>query len=394
MPDFGRQLLHEWMLDPSVTYLNHGTVGATPRRVLQAQRDLTDRIEQQPAQFMLRELADVHNDGSWTGPPPHLRVAAAQVAEFVGAAASDLVFVDNITAGANAVLRSFPFAVGDEILVTNLGYGGVTNAAQYVARAAGATVRSIDLPWPGAPAQAFVDAVAAGIRAQTRLMIVDHITAETALVLPLAEIIEVCHAHDVLVLVDGAHVPGNIPVDIAALGADWYTGNLHKWAWAPRSCGILWAAPQHHGSLHPTVISWGLDHGIAAEFDLLGTRDPTASLVAPLAIDMLREFGLADVYAYNHSLAWWAGQHLSQRWGTAFDTPRSMIGAMVNVTLPAELAAAKPGDVQSALRRASIEVPVFAHPHGLTLRVSAQIYVDRADIERLADAVAALAASA
>lgn len=391
MPDFGRQLLPEWMLDPSVTYLNHGTVGAPPRRVLQAQRDLADRIERHPAQFMLRELADTHDDGSWSGPPPHLRAAVAHVAEFVGASANDLVFVDNITTGANAVLRSFPFVAGDEILVTNLGYGGVTNAARYVARTNGATVRSIDLPWPGAPAQAFVDSVAAGIEPQTRLMIIDHITAETALVLPLPEIIAACHAHDVLVLVDGAHVPGNIPVDIAALDADWYTGNLHKWAWAPRSSGILWAAPRHHESLHPTVISWGLDHGIAAEFDLLGTRDPTASLTAPFAIDMMREFGLADVFAYNHDLAWWAGQHLAQRWGSAFDTPRSMIGAMVNVTLPASLATAKPGDVQAALRQASIEVPVFAHPHGLTLRVSAQIYVDCADIDRLGDAVIALA---
>ena len=391
MPDFGRQLLPEWMLDPSVTYLNHGTVGAPPRRVLQAQRDLADRIERQPAQFMLRELADVHDEGSWSGPPPHMRAAAAHVAEFVGATPNDLVFVDNITTGANAVLRSFPFAAGDEILVTNLGYGGVTNAAEYVARTVGATVRSIDLPWPGAPVQAFVDAVAAGIQPQTRLMIVDHITAETALVLPLAEIIAACHARDVLVLVDGAHVPGNIPVDIAALDADWYTGNLHKWAWAPRSSGILWAAPRHHGSLHPTVISWGLDHGIAAEFDLLGTRDPTASLIAPFAIDMMREFGLADVFAYNHDLAWWAGEHLAQRWGSVFDTPRSMIGAMVNVTLPASFATAKPGDVQAALRQASIEVPVFAHPHGLTLRVSAQIYVDRADIDRLGDAVITLA---
>ena len=392
MGNFGKHLLSEWMLDPSVTYLNHGTVGAPPRRVLQAQRELSDRIEHQPAQFMLRELADIHADGTWTGAPPHLRAAAALVGEFVGAAAEDLVFVDNITAGANAVLRSFPFVAGDEILVTNLGYGGVTNIAHYVARTTGATVRSIELPWPGAAPHEFVDAIAAGIGPHTRLMIVDHITAETALVLPLAEIIAACHDRGVLVLVDGAHAPGGIPIDIASYGADWYTANLHKWAWAPRSCGILWAAPQHHGTLHPTVISWGLDHGITAEFDLLGTRDPTPFLIAPFAIAMMREFGLAEIYTYNHALAWWAGQHLAQRWGTTFATPEAMIGSMVNVTLPRALADADAASVRARLGDVGIEVPVFAHPHGLTLRVSAQIYVGRDDIDRLGDAVLAMAA--
>ena len=392
MGNFGKHLLSEWLLDPSVAYLNHGTVGATPRRVLHAQRELSDRIERQPAQFMLRELADVHADGTWEGPSPHLRVAAARVAEFVGAAAEDLVFVDNITTGANAVLRSFPFVAGDEILVTNLGYGGVTNAAHYVARTTGATVRSIDLPWPGAAIHEFVDAIAAGIQPHTRLMIVDHITAETALVLPVREIVEACHARGVVVLVDGAHAPGNIPIDIASYGADWYTANLHKWAWTPRSCGILWAAPQHHDTLHPTVISWGLDHGLAAEFDLLGTRDPTPFLTAPFAIDMMREFGLTEIYGYNHELAWWAGQQLSQRWGTAFTTPEGMISSMVNVALPHAMASADAAAVRARLGAVGIEVPVFAHPAGLTLRVSAQIYVGHDDIERLGAAVLELAA--
>jgi isopenicillin-N epimerase len=319
-----------------------------------------------------------------------MRVAATHVAEFLGVQPADLVFVDNITAGANAVLRSFPFVAGDEILVTNLGYGAVTYTAEYVARSVGATVRSIDLPWPGAASSDFVDAIVAGLRPQTRLAIVDHITAETALVLPIAEIIRACRERGVLVLVDGAHTAGNVPLDIAALDADWYTGNLHKWAWAPRSSGFLWAAPQHHGTLHPTVISWGLDHGLAAEFDLLGTRDPTPWLIAPMAIDLLREYGLDDVFAYNHDLAWWAGNHLAEQWGTVFATPESMIGAMVNVTLPQRLHDREPGDVQSALRAAGIEVPVFAHPHGLTVRVSVQVYVDRSDIQRLSDSVLAL----
>ena len=386
----------EWLLDPDVTYLNHGTVGVTPRRVLAHQRAITDEIERQPARFMLRELADT--DGTATT-LPRLRVAAAAVAEFVGVAAEDLVFVDNITTGANAVLRSFPFKTGDEIAVTNLGYGGVTNTAAYVARTTGATLRTIELPQPGAAADEFIEAIAAGLGAHTRLLIVDHITAATAMVLPLAQIAALCHDRGVLVFADGAHVPGNIPVDIDSLGVDWYAANLHKWAWAPRSCGLLWSAKQHQGYLHPTVISWGLDNGIAAEFDLLGTRDPSAALTAPFSIELLDEFGgdegVTAIYRYNHELAWWAGQHLAECWGTRFATPEAMIGSMVNVRVPAGLGTTKDdaGRLRAQLDDAGIEVPVFAGTDQLTLRVCAQIYCDRADIEHLGDAVAKSAAN-
>ena len=195
---------------------------------------------------------------------------------------------------------------------------------------------------------------------------------------------------------DGAHVPGNIAVDIDALGVDWYTANLHKWAWAPRSAGLLWTAKHHQDYLHPTVISWGLDHGIAAEFDLLGTRDPTANLTAPYSIELMNQVGgrdgVAAIYRYNHELAWWAGQYLADRWGTRFATPEEMIGAMVNVPLPAQLGSSADDAerIRADLELAGIEVPVYPGPDGLTLRVSAQVYCDRADIERLADTVVKL----
>ena len=383
----------EWLLDPDVTYLNHGTVGATPRRVLAHQRAITDEIERQPAKFMLRELADSHADFTF---PSRIRVAAAEVAEFVGVAGEDLMFVDNITTGANAILRSFPFASGDEIAVTSLGYGGVVNAATYVTRTINGTLRTIELPQPGAEPGDYIAAIAAGLGDRTRLLIVDHLTPATALVLPLAEIAVLCHERGVLVLADGAHVPGNIAVDIESLGVDWYVANLHKWAWAPRSAGVLWAAEQHHEYLHPTVISWGLDHGLSAEFDLLGTRDPSHFLTAPFAIELLNEFGgddgVAAIYRYNHDLAWWAGQYLADRWGTRFTTPEEMIGSMVNVRLPVALGSTRDDAerTRAALEAAGIEVPVYAGADEMTLRVCAQIYCDRGDIERLADAVVKL----
>ena len=383
----------EWLLDPDVTYLNHGTVGATPRRVLAHQRAITDEIERQPAKFMLRELADSH--GEFTV-PSRIRVAAAAVAQFVGVEGEDLMFVDNITTGANAILRSFPFAAGDEIAVTTLGYGGVVNAATYVTRTINGSLRTIELPEPGVQPGDYVEAIAAGLGEQTRLLIIDHLTPGTALVMPLAEIAALCHERGVLVLADGAHVPGNIAVDIDSFGVDWYVANLHKWAWAPRSAGVLWAAKQHHEHLHPTVISWGLDHGLSAEFDLLGTRDPSHFLTAPFAIELMNEFGgddgVAAIYRYNHELAWWAGRYLADRWGTRFTTPEEMIGSMVNVRLPAHLGVTRDDAerVRAALEIEGIEVPVFGGANCLTLRVCAQIYCDRVDIERLGDAVAKL----
>lgn len=395
MPDFGPSWRGEWMLDPSITYLNHGTVGAPPRRVLQAQADLRDEIERQPARFLLRELADHHGSGLAATPGKErtrMRRAADEVGAFLGVGGDDLAFVENATSGANAVLRSFPFRAGDEIVVTDLGYGGVTNIATYVARTVGATVRTVSLPRPGAPTDAFVDAVVAGLGDATRVLIIDHITAETALLLPLRAIADACHERGVLVLADGAHAPGAIELDIPALGVDWYTANLHKWAWTARSAGILWAAPEQRQNLHAHVISWGLDQGLGAEFDLLGTRDPTPYLTAPVAIAMMREIGVEAIRAYNHDMALWAGRHLAERWGTVFATPEDMIGTMATVNLPE--AAGSTSEDAAALKDAllwedAIEIPVFSIDGRLASRVSAQIYNGRDDVERLATAVLA-----
>jgi len=279
---FGRAALErDWGLDPSLVYLNHGTVGASPRRVLAAQQRIRDEIERQPSRFLLRELADQ----GMTRPGhdrPRIRVAAEAVAEFLGARGDDLVFVDNATTGANAVLQSLELEAGDEILVTDLGYGAVTNTARYVTRRRGASVRVVEMPWPP-EARAVLRAIEQGLTPRTRLAIVDHITSETAAILPIADVAASCRARGVPILADGAHAPGQLALDIGALGVDWYTGNLHKWAWSPRSCGILWAAPPRQAAVHPTVISWNLDQGFTAEFDWIGTRDPSAALAAPEA---------------------------------------------------------------------------------------------------------------
>ncbi len=390
MPSFGRALLAEFPLDRSIAYLNHGTVGVTPLRVLAAQQSIRDEIERQPSRFLLRELtAPATSVGMPRSGTPRLRVAAAEVASFLGARGDDLVFVDNATTGANAVLRSFPFNPGDEVIVTDLGYGGVINAARFAAREKGAMVRTVTMPWPFG-ATDLADAVVEAATARTRLAIVDHIAAESAVILPVAAIAARLRAKGVATLVDGAHAPGAIPVDITALGVDWYVANLHKWMWVPRASGILWAAPERQARLHPPVISWGLDEGFTTTFDLPGTRDPSPHLAAPAAIALLHEWGVDAVQRYNHDLAWQAAQHVSRRWGTAFETPEDLIGTMATVTLPAALGSTR--DDALRLRDAlffddGIEIPVHAYRGQLRARISAQVYNDMDDMERLASAV-------
>lgn len=387
-PSFGRSMLAHWALDPDITYLNHGTVGAVPRRVLAAQQAIRDEIERQPSRYLLRDL--VGHVGAAPPAVPLMRQAAAKVAAFVGARGEDLAFVDNATTGANAVLRSFAFAEGDEIVVLNLGYGAVIKAAQYVARRAGARVVTAELPFPVADPGECVDAVTRVLTPRTRLAVLDHITAESALVLPLAEIAARCRDRGVAVLVDGAHVPGAVALDIPSLGVDWYTANLHKWAWSPRSCGFLWATPERQADLHPTVISWGLDQSFAAEFDWVGTRDPSPYLAAPEGLAFLEELGAEKVSAYDHELAWKGAHRLAERWGTSLVTPESMIGTMATIQLPESLGSTVK---EAALLRDAllfedrIEVQLHAWQGRLWTRISAQIYNDMDDVERLAAAV-------
>jgi isopenicillin-N epimerase len=381
--------LRYWPLDPAITYLNHGTVGVTPRRVLAAQQSIRDLIERQPSRFLLRELSAV-TVGRPRTDRPRLRAAADVVAAFIGARGDDVVFVDNATAGANAVLRSFPLEPGDEILVTDLGYGGVTRAAIFTARERGATVRTVEMPHPVTAPAELIEAWATAVGPRTRLVIVDHITAESALVFPLAEIAARLRAQGVAVLADGAHAPGAIPLDVPSLGVDWYVGNLHKWAWTPRSSGILWAPSHRQSQLHPPIASWGLDLGFTTEFDSPGTRDPSPHLAAPAALALLSECGVEDVRRHNHELAWNGAKLLAGRWNTPFMTPEPLIGTMATVMLPEALG--RTADDAARLRDAllfedRIEVQVHAYRGRLHARISAQVYNDLTDMDRLAGAV-------
>ena len=396
-------MLAHFPLEPGAVYLNHGTLGVTPLAVMRTRETILDEIERHPSRFLIRELMHL---GTMTvaevahvdAPAPRLRAAADRVAAFLGAGADSLAFVDNASSGINAVLRSIEFRPGDEILVSDHAYGGVVRAAAFIARQAGATIATVTWPFPACDAQSYVDALDRAVTPRTRLALIDHVTSETALVLPLVALVDVCRAHGVPVLVDGAHAPGAIDVDIASLGVDWYAANLHKWAFAPRGCGVLWAAPERRADLHPAVLSWGVtSDDWLQEFDWTGTRDPSPWLSAPAGLDFMAEvLGIAAMREHNHRLAWQSAERLAARWSFAWTTPESMIGCMMTVPLPARFANADAATAQrvrdTLLVDHGIEAPVIARGGALWVRLSLQVYNDESDVDRLAAAIETMTA--
>ncbi len=303
------------------------------------------------------------------------------------------MFVENASAGVNSVLRSLDFAPGDEIVATALGYPAVLNAARYTAKRTGARLVTVALRLPVAGPAAIREAVAAALTPRTRLAILDHVTSATACVMPIAALIADCRGAGVPVLVDGAHAPGMLPLALDRLGADWYTGNCHKWLFAPKGAAFLHARRDRRDGLHPLVISHGVDNGLHAAFDWPGTRDFTAWLAVPDGIAFHRGHDSEALRAHNCRLAAAMAAELATRWGTDAAVPPAMLGSMATVRLPLKGAATP----ESALRvhdrlvdDHGVEVPVWAIGDALWLRISAQIYNEPADYRRLADAVATL----
>lgn len=375
----------EFAFAPGLVYLNHGAYGATPRCVRTAQDRWRGRIEANPSAFFQADY------------PGLVREAAGAVAGFLGGRAEDWVFVENATAGVNAVLGSLALQPGDEILTTTHAYGAVRNAIAHHAGRVGAKLVEAVLPLPAIDDDAVIAAVEAALGPRTRLAVLDHVTSSTATVLPAKRLAALVQAAGVPVLIDGAHAPGMLALDVPAIDADWYVGNAHKWLFAPRGCGLLWTAPGRQATTHPAVISHGLGRGYTAEFDWIGTRDVTPWLAVAEAIAFCRRLGPDRMRAWNHALAVEAATLLAQAWNTEAAAPPSMTGAMASVRLPlppiADVASAV--RLQVALRtRFQIEVPMLWLDSELWLRVSAQVYNRPEHYRRLAEAVGRLVCDA
>lgn len=335
-------------------------------------------MERQPVRFMNELL------------PAALRDAAARLGKFLGARADNLVFVDNATTGVNAILRSFPWQRGDELLLGEHAYPAVKNAARFVSARFGIRVREVAIPFPLGQSSELADAYVSAVSTNTRLAIVDHVASPSALVFPVRNIVSRLKRAGIAVLVDGAHAPGMLPLALDEIGADWYVGNCHKWLFAPKGCAFLWASPERQAGLHPLVISNHFGQGYVREFDWTGTRDASAWLSIGAALDFLRDLGGDKLRKRNHALAMQAAKLLSKAWHVSVPAPARMYGSMVALPVPGRIEGSQAGadDLHDRLwRRHRIEVPVFVIGKRLHVRISAQAYNELEDYLALAAAV-------
>ena len=337
----------DFLLDPEVTFLNHGSYGACPVPVFERYQELQRELERNPVEFLARRFDEL------------TAAARAALASFVGARGDDLVFVPNATAGLNAVIRSLRLEPGDEVLTTRHEYGAVTRTWQF----AGATL-----------VYAEPEELAAAIGPRTKAVSVSHVTSPTALVLPVEEICAAARAAGVLSIVDGAHAPGQLALDLERVGADIYAGNCHKWLCAPKGAGFLWAREEHHGWIDPLVVSWGYDEGFAKRHGWQGTRDPAAALTVPAAIEAHRGFDLERC----------------RRLAASFHDRLPPVGPNPAPQMWAsEVATDDPEGLQRRLfDEHRIEVVVREWEGRSLLRVSIAPYNEAADVERLLAALA------
>lgn len=375
-----------WLIDPGITFLNHGSFGACPIPVLQAQQQLRHQLERQPLQFFNHTFE------------PLLDAARQALAAFVGAEPEGLVFVPNATTGINAVLRSLPWQAGDQVLTTNHEYNACRNALNYVAERAGVQVQVAAIPFPLGSAAQVMEAVLAKVTPQTRLVLLDHVTSQTGLIFPIADLVQKLAALGVETLIDGAHAPGMLPLHLATLGATYYTGNCHKWLCSPKGAAFLYVRADRRDLIRPLTISHGANttrpdrSRFWLEFDWMGTDDPTASLCVPKAIEWMGSLlpgGWPELMHRNHELAIAARQLMAERLQILPPCPDNLIGAMAVLPLPSTTALKLQ---QTLWKQYSIEVPVYdwGEPPQQYLRISAQIYNDLEQYDLLASKLLSL----
>lgn len=384
-----------WTLDPKICFLNHGSFGACPKVVQERQSALRAQMESEPVRFMGIEL------------PPLLEEARGRLATLIGADPQEVALVRNATYGVNSALISFPLKPGDEVLVTDHEYNACRNALDRRAADAGASVKLIHLPFPIQHEDQVVDCVLQAAGPKTRLLLIDHVTSPTALVLPVQRIVSALRERGIETIVDGAHAPGMVPLDLRSLGAAFYTGNCHKWLCAPKGTAFLRVREDFIPLARPAVTSHGMNQPVTTksrflmEFDWTGTDDFTGWCTLPATLDFMESLlpgGINAVMAANRAKALAARALLHESLGTTAIAPESMIGSFASVRVPDQARAAagnafEPEELGSRLfREHHIEVPVIVFPEAprRLVRVSAQVYNTMGDYERLARALKTL----
>ncbi len=378
-----------WNFGEGVTPLNHGSFGACPAAILDLQQKLRTRMENATTDFFVREA------------PPLLAEARTQLASFLGADAEGLSFVPNATSGVNAVLRSLKWNRGDEIVTTNLIYPACRNALGFIAERYGVIIKRCTIPYPPVSEQQLIEGIQNCITPETKLALIDHVTSSTALILPVQQIIHLLHEKGITVLVDGAHAPGMVELNLCKLNPDWYTGNCHKWLCAPKGSAFLYTAPQHRKETVPLSISNnfyssdGIPAGYRAAFDWTGTADLTPYLCVPESIRYLASVlpgGWDAIRARNHQLLSQAAPLVAQALHTKAPELGAMTGSMLSLVIPGNPYTADANGLHplgnQLWEKHRIETLITCLPDGrAALRLSAHIYNDIADYIKLAEAI-------
>jgi isopenicillin-N epimerase len=375
-PALGADLASLFPIDRSYTFLNHGSFGSCPFEVLAEQDRIRREIEARPIEMLGRRM-----DGL-------LASARASVARFVGTAADRLGFVTNATEGVHALLRSIAWRAGDEVVCTDHVYRAVRQSLRRLEVEFGIVVHEVHVPLPVRGAGDFIEPIVSRFNDRTRLLLIDHITSPTAIVVPIHELGREARRRGIRVLVDGAHGPGSVPLSIDDIPCDAYTGNLHKWCCAPKGCGFIAASADFAAELRPIATSHRYGEGLVREFDWQGTRDMSPWLAAPFALRFFERFGWDNVRRHNHELAAWAHRELVARWNVAPLAPLdgSMLASMAPIPVPERAQAAFESEMalQAHLYdRARIEIPVIAWHGRWHVRVSCHLHTSPSDVERL-----------
>ncbi len=380
----------QFLLDPEVTFLNHGSYGACPRPVFERYQAWQAKLERQPVAF----LDPTRGLSGW------MRDARVAMAGQLGVDPDHIVGLTNATEGLNIVAQSLRLEPGDEILTTDHEYAAVDKTFAYVARRTGARVVPATIPLPLTDAQSFTDALIANITPQTRVMFLSHITSATALVFPIEAIIAHAHARGIITVIDGAHTPGHIPLDLAALGADYYAGNCHKWLMAPKGSAFLYVRPELQAGINPLIIShgWTDDAGQPGTkgvfgntpfidgLEMQGTRDPSAWLTVPDAIAFRAQHGWDQIARRCRDLVQDTAGRVAALTGLApLSSPAFCAPQMAAMPVPR----CDPMQLKLALLNDhGIEIPCFTWKDHTITRVSAQGYNTQADMDHLVQALA------
>ncbi len=363
-----------FLLDPSVTFLNHGSYGACPQPVFEVYQRWQRELERQPVEFLGRRVGGL------------LDAARASLAAYLNCPPSDLVFVPNATSGVNIAARSLDLQPGDEILTTEHEYGACTYTWQHACERTGAILVEQSISLPFTTPEAFVDSFWAGVTPRTRVIYLSHITSPTALIFPVAAICARARAAGIITVIDGAHAPGQIPLDLAEIGADFYTGNCHKWMCTPKGSAFLVVRPEYQAQTESVIVSWGWGEGATyiSRNQQQGTSDPAAYLSVPAGIDFLAAHDWGNVQTRCHDLGVELREQIVSLTGCEPISSESWFAQMFAAPLP-------PCDPEEIKHRLyddyRIEVPVLTWGDRQYVRVSLQGYNTREDGERLLGAL-------